>query len=153
MSKHREYTPKDVKQMLRQGRKLDSRIKMLEESRERAFAKVTSATQQLSVTGVHSDTQTDAMSEYVAYSEEILAEIAKMERVQKVTLALISKVEQSDLQNVLHLYYLDCMTWEEVAVKLNYSWRWVMELHGRALIEAAKAANRNRRLIEELVAK
>ena len=34
---------------------------------------------------------------------------------------------------LMRLKYIDGLTWEEVAVKLNYSWRWVHKLHSRAL--------------------
>lgn len=141
-------TTDDVKQVLRQGRRLDSRIKMLEESQEKAFARVTGATQKLSETGVHGGANADAMAEYVAYSEEIVEEIAKMQRMQRDMMRLISKVRKHDLQSVLQLYYVDGFTWEEVAVKMHYSWRWVMKLHGKALLEVARIAERNPSLLK-----
>lgn len=143
------FTAEEIKQILRQGRNLEKRIRMLEESRERAYARVTSATQQFSVTGVRSDSEKDAMAEYVAYSEEIVSEIAKLERMQRNILRLVKRVRRHDYQNLLHLYYIDCLTWEEVAVKMNYSWRWVMKLHGKALVEAARIASRERNVWEQ----
>lgn len=138
-----EITEREVKQVLRMVRKLDEHIRTLEESQQKAFARVTSATQQISETGVHSDKQHDAMAEYVAFSEEIAKEIARLERVQKNVFSLITKIKRRDLQTILHLYYIDGYTWEEVAVKMHFSWRWTMELHGRALQEMANVARRN----------
>lgn len=135
-------TTEEVKVILRHGRDIDKRIKLLQESQDRAFAKVTSATQKISVTGVHGSTKDDAMAQYVAYSEQVTMEITKLQRIQTNLLKLISKVRRHDLQSVLQLYYIDCMTWEEVAVKMNYSWRWIMKLHGKALVEVTRIAER-----------
>lgn len=138
-----EINEREIKQILRRVRKLDEHIRTLEESKQRAFARVTSATQQISETGVHSDNQNDAMAQYVAFSEEIVKEIARLQRVQNNVFSLITKIKRRDLQTVLHLYYIDGYTWEEVAVKMHYSWRWVMKLHGKALQEITRVAQRN----------
>lgn len=143
-------TIEEIKQLLRQGRRLEDRIKVLEESQAKAFARVTSATQRLSETGVHAGKNKDAMSEYVAYSETIAEEITKMQRKQRDMMRIISKVRNHDLQTVLQLYYVDVLTWEEVAVRMHYSWRWVMKLHGKALQEVARIAERNPEMIESL---
>lgn len=143
-------TIEEIKQLLRQGRRLEDRIKVLEESQAKAFARVTSATQRLSETGVHAGKNKDAMSEYVAYSETIAEEITKMQRKQRDMMRIISKVRNHDLQTVLQLYYVDVLTWEEVAVRMHYSWRWVMKLHGKALQEVARIAERNPEMIDSL---
>lgn len=139
-------TTEEVKQILRQARKIDARIKLLEESQKKAYAKITSATQKLSETGVHAAMGTDAMAEYVAYSEEIVAEIENLQKMQTEILHLIGKVKRIDLRNLLQLYYVDGHTWEEVAVKMMYSWRWVMKLHSKALAEVARIAEKEKRL-------
>ena len=40
-----------------------------------------------------------------------------------------------DYQSVLELRYLSYRTWEQVAVEMNYSIRWIYKLHGKALQE------------------
>lgn len=139
----KEVTKEDIKRVLRKIRKLDERITILEESKEKAFARVTSATQSLSETGVHGGQERDAMAEYVAYSEEIVTELETLHRMKRDMMKLISKVRKHDLQSVLQLYYIDGYTWEEVAVKMHFSWRWVMKLHGNALQEITRVAQRN----------
>lgn len=136
-------TTDDIKRVLRKTRQTDTRIKLLEESQEKAFARVTSATQRLSETGVHGGPDKNALAEYVALSEEIVEELTKLYRVKQNVMKLIFKVRKHDLQSVLQLYYLDGLTWEEVAVKMHFSWRWTMELHGRALQEMVTVAKRN----------
>ena len=70
-------TVKELKTSLREGRRVSDRIKQLQESAERAYANITSATQKISDSGVHSDKMRDAMAEYVAYTEEIYEEITR----------------------------------------------------------------------------
>lgn len=38
-------------------------------------------------------------------------------------------------RTLIRLYYIDGLTWEQVAVKMNYSWRQVHRIHGTALAE------------------
>lgn len=44
---------------------------------------------------------------------------------------------------LLRLYYIDGLTWEQVAVNMNYSWTQVHRIHGRALqkLKEEEAAN------------
>ena len=126
-------TVKELKTSLREGRRVSDRIKQLQESAERAYANITSATQKISDSGVHSDKMRDAMAEYVAYSEEIYEEIARLQKIRRTMLLRISKLNRYELQTVLHLYYIDCLSWEQVKDKMNYSLRWTQSLHGIAL--------------------
>ncbi len=45
----------------------------------------------------------------------------------------ISAVSDERLRLLLELRYIDCLTWEKVAEKLNTEYRWVLRLHKRAL--------------------
>lgn len=36
-------------------------------------------------------------------------------------------------RTIMRLYYIDGLTWEQVAVKMSYSWRQVHRIHGKAL--------------------
>ena len=141
--KENEITAEEVKRALRKVRRIDARIKILEESQEKAYARITSATQKLSKTGVRGGQTKDAMAEYVSLSEEIVKELTRLNQIKRDMMKLISKVRKHDLQSVLQLYYIDGYTWEEVAVKMHFSWRWVMKLHGNALQEITRVAQRN----------
>lgn len=48
-------------------------------------------------------------------------------------LFMVESVEDGTLRRLLHLRYIDGRTWEEIAVKMNYSYRQVLRLHGDAL--------------------
>lgn len=143
MTEKNTITTDEVKELLRQGRNIDNRIKMLEETQEKAYARVTSATQKLSETGVHGGPQADAMAEYVALSEEIVDEISNLQRMQKAILLIILRVRKHKLQSVLQLYYIDGLKWQEVAARLHYDCRYVLKLHGTALLEVKRILERN----------
>ena len=52
----------------------------------------------------------------------------KYEEIQRI----IDKVEDDTCRNILSLRYLSFLTWEEIAEKMNYSYKWVHVLHGKA---------------------
>ena len=71
-----------------------------------------------------------------AYAEVSLAadqQIEKLEQVRAEILQVIGQVEDNTLATLLTEYYVNDKTWEEVAVKVEKSWRWTMNLHGKAL--------------------
>lgn len=46
----------------------------------------------------------------------------------------IEKMQSTEAERVLLLYrYVDGKSWEEIAVKMGYTWRHTLRLHGRAL--------------------
>lgn len=45
----------------------------------------------------------------------------------------IDAVEDLGLRTILTLRYLEFLNWEEIAVKMNYEYRYVLKLHGKAL--------------------
>lgn len=47
--------------------------------------------------------------------------------------AAIDAVPEARLRELLRLRYIDGMSFEQIAVKMNYCWRQVLRLHGRAL--------------------
>lgn len=63
-----------------------------------------------------------------------------IEKREKIA-AAIETVDDTTLRSLLKYRYLDGYTFERVAVEMNYSWRWVLDLHGQALKEIAKTIN------------
>ena len=53
----------------------------------------------------------------------------KYEEIQRV----IEKVDEGPHRDLLIHRYLNFYTWEEIAEKMNYSYKWVHVLHGKAL--------------------
>ena len=66
-------------------------------------------------------------------------ELLKKERLEKVRCyqkieRQIRQMENEDEQEVLRLRYILGMKWEEVAVKMGYSWRQIHRIHSSALL-------------------
>lgn len=81
----------------------------------------------------HSD-----LSDYAAILDEQI-ELLKEERLERVRCyqkieRQIRQMENEDEQEVLRLRYILGMKWEEVAVKMNYSYRRTLDIHGKALL-------------------
>lgn len=78
------------------------------------------------------------LSDYAAILDEQI-ELLKEERLEKVRCyqkieRQIRQMENEDEQEVLRLRYIKGLKWEEVAVKMDYSWRQIHRIHSSALI-------------------
>lgn len=51
---------------------------------------------------------------------------------------IIYKVEQENLRRILEKRYICGDAWEQIAVDLHYSYRWLLKLHGQALIAVSQ---------------
>lgn len=85
----------------------------------------------------HGSSHSD-LSDYAAILDEQI-DLLKEERLEKVRCyqkieRQISQMENEDEQEVLRLRYILGMKWEEVAVKMDYSWRQIHRIHSAALL-------------------
>ena len=60
-------------------------------------------------------------------------QLAALARMREEIVWEIDRVEEPQLRRLLKLRYLQGMTWERVAVTMNYSFRQVTRMHGEAL--------------------
>lgn len=85
----------------------------------------------------HGSSHSD-LSDYAAILDEQM-DLLKEERLERVRCyqkieRQIRQMENEDEQEVLRLRYILGMKWEEVAVKMNYSYRRTLDIHGKALL-------------------
>ncbi len=71
----------------------------------------------------------------IELEDAINGEIDKYIELRNEIETAILSVNDLKLQNVLRHRYINGMTWESIAVKMNYDYRWVLKLHGKALTE------------------
>ena len=77
------------------------------------------------------------LSDYMVLIDEQIERL-KQERLKRqqindrIDLA-IRRMEEPEEQRVLRLRYIQGLKWEEVAVKMGYSWRRIHDIHSRAL--------------------
>ena len=76
----------------------------------------------------------DCACNIVDLQSEILDEINALTRAEaEIGRAIDQYVEDPTLKQVLELRYLNYFKWEEIAVRMNLTFRWTMTLHKRAL--------------------
>lgn len=68
--------------------------------------------------------------------EQINAEIDRLVDLKKQIWEVINGVQNMDELMVLRYRYVLFLSWEEIAVKMNFSLRWVHTIHRRALASA-----------------
>lgn len=121
-----------AKEWLGRARKLRLRLSALEDSKQRAYARAVSSTAGLGER-VSGGEPGDKLAAYAEVSLAADQQIEKLEQTRTEILQVIGQVEDNTLATLLTEYYVNDKTWEEVAVKIDKSWRWTMNLHGKAL--------------------
>lgn len=127
------------KQYLRQLRDLDRQISARLEQIEILQSQAEKVTTTLGPSpGGGGSGASDKTGENVAriadLKEEINETISFYLELKVAALAKIERLENGRHKYILFQYYLNQKTWEEIAVDLRCSYRWVLTLHGEALI-------------------
>lgn len=89
--------------------------------------------------GTHSSTPYDRIGEITArivdLEREINEDIDRSIDVQRGILTAISTVPDERLRHLLELRYINCLTLEEIARRMDYSYKQICRLHGKALLQ------------------
>lgn len=132
-------TPQEVKDFLNRGYRIRERI-AAKESRIAEWTRwAESITAAIKPVAAFSSTPSkkieDAACAIVDLQEELRTEICELATVELEIGRLIknSGLDDTD-QFMMEMRYLNYMRWEEVAVKLNYAYRWVMRRHKKVLL-------------------
>lgn len=75
----------------------------------------------------------DVICKIVMLEDEINAEIDQLVDLKREIREAISAVKNLECQTLLELRYLCFKTWEQIAVQMNYSTKYVFDLHRTAL--------------------
>lgn len=129
-------TNQDKINYLKEYKNLDNQITRLLEEKEIWLSKATKVTQTISDMPRGSngeDSRMNAVHKMIEAEDEATKKIDKYVDLGREIRKCIETVKESDLRLLLEYRYLDGLTFEEVAVKMNYSWRWVYKLHKKAL--------------------
>lgn len=125
-----------AKEYLSQIRKSDNQInnKLAEISRLREMATSITSTLKDDVvqTSGSGDKLGEVVSKIVDLENEINADVDKLVDTKKEIMSVIDTLKEP-FCDLLYKRYLHYMTWEEIAVAMNYSFRHVTRMHGTAL--------------------
>ena len=87
--------------------------------------------------GAHSSTPRDRIGEITArivdLEHEINEDIDRSIDLQREIRAAIATVPEVRLRTLLELKYINCLTLEEIAVRMGYCYMQICRLHGKAL--------------------
>ena len=125
-----------AKEFLRRARAIDRRVDESMERAERLRARL-EAGRMSAITGMPRGGGADwtvTADRLIELERRINERTRELVRLKLAAIDAIRAVEEPRLAELLELYYIDGMTWEQVAERMGYQdVRWVYELHGRAL--------------------
>lgn len=127
-----------AKEWLSRARSIEGELDALTEAREIMEARLTKGVQTLTGDTVQSSKDPHAFDKLGELTWQIMEQTRELDRVKAEIEAVIRKVENGKYRELLVRRYLNGKTFEEVAVKMHYTWRQVHRLHGRALIAVAE---------------
>lgn len=74
-----------------------------------------------------------AVEKILAVQKEIDVKIDELMAVKQEVVDAVKTVPDETLQLLLSYRYILGMTFEQIAVRMHYNYRWILRLHGRAL--------------------
>lgn len=119
-------------------RRLNQRIDRLleEQSRWREMAlKITPVLSQTPGGGESGSPIERPMDKVLEIDAEINREIDELQIVRQEIRAALNQLEDESLKLLMEYRYIDGLTWEQIAEKMDYSRQWVTSLHGTALLK------------------
>lgn len=126
-----------TKQWLSRARTCDREISGLLKAKERERDRLVSMTAQLDGDVVSHSSDPHKFDTYIALVDGINRKIDELYTIKCEVYDAVSQVQDASLRELLMLRYVSIMTWEQIAVTMDLSYRHVCRLHGDAL-EAVK---------------
>lgn len=127
----------NAKQYLRQIWRLDSIVNAKLEQLDTLRAmttKITSTLTDIRVQESKSQGKTpELICKIIELDREITDNIDKLVDLKAEIMRKIDSIEDEEQRLLLILRYLNFKTWEQIAVEMNYTYKWVHEIHKRAL--------------------
>lgn len=129
----------NAKQYLKQITRLDnlikSKLEQIEELRSLAEKVTVEAklVKSYNKNSYQSDKVGDIVVKIVDLNNEINEYIDRLIDLKAEAVRLIDSLENPDYRLLLNLRYINGYTFERIAVEMNYCYRWITQLHGRAL--------------------
>ena len=124
-----------AKEFLRRAREVDRRVDEAQERVDWLRARL-EAGRMSQITGMPRGggaDWTETADKLIELEQRVNARTRELVRCKLAAIDAIDAVEEARLREVLELYYIDGMTWEQVAQRMGLDLRWVFRLHGKAL--------------------
>ena len=129
-------TSQEKKEFLQQYRTAESEERRLEMEIERWQARAAKMTAGYGSTPAGSG-DGRSLERTVAHIDALIRQLTgqrdKLARLRREIGTTIDSVPDPKLQELLRLRYIENLSFERIAVRMNYSWRQVIRIHGVAL--------------------
>lgn len=122
-----------AKEYLRRAYKLNEEIDQLETAKREMFSRITSITPDYNGDTVSGTKDPHKYDAYAQFAAEIDNRVDELISIKSDILNTINKVEDAKLRTLLIARYINFMTFEGIAVMMNYDWRHIMRLHSDGL--------------------
>lgn len=116
-------------------RKINNRLREAEELKQRALSLSSVRYDKDIVQGGKPKDVSDMVARWVDMENEITADIDRLVDLKHKIVGEINQLHDARHIELLMLRYVKCMTFEEIAVEMKYSFRQIIRIHGSALQE------------------
>lgn len=116
-----------VKNIIRKENRILDQMRKLEERQLSITAQITGMPR-----GSTPFTTADYVAEMDILRRQLLLEMKKEREAYKQILQVLNQLEGIE-REIMIMHYLMFLTWEEIACRVEKSYRWTQKLHGRAL--------------------
>lgn len=130
--------PMNSRQWISRARGLNHEIAMLEEALNNLRDEATKMTQNYESDGAQSSKDPHKLDKLGEFADTIREKKEALHAVQNEITEAIYRLNDTRHRTVLFEYYVNGISWEAVAAKMNYSWRMTMYLRKKALQEFDK---------------
>ena len=127
-------TKEDLLNIIRLNDRIESKLRQKEELKSTMYSigSIDYSKDRVQTSLVNSTE--DLIIKIVDFEEEITKSIDRLIDLKQEASKVIDQIDGA-YGTVLEMRYLECMRWEEIAYRLNYSIQHVYRLHGQALLK------------------
>jgi len=124
-----------AKEWLNRARKVDLEISTLVKARDQEKDRVLKITQSFDGVTVSGTKDPHKYDRLAALEVELDKQIDRLVDIKAETLKEINKLSNPMFRVVLIKRYIECLTFEQIAVDISYSYKQTCRIHGRALMK------------------
>lgn len=135
-----------TKEWLSRATNIDKEIGRLLRERRAAWDRAVSVTSRLNANCVSGTKDPHKYDALVAYENLIDQKVDELYAVKQEILSAIWGVSDAVLREVLQRKYIEFQSLEQIAVGMNYSYRQVRRLHGKALAQIERCPTMSSKL-------
>lgn len=130
------------------ARNIDEEIRELESTRDKLFDELTRITGSYDKLAVQSSPDPHKFDGLAALSSQIAEQVNRLLRTKAEIEAVIDRLDDDRFRRVLRLRFVRCLTMEQTAVEVHYSYKHTKRMQARG-IEAVAEILRERRVFSE----